>query len=42
MKEAQSYWQKGKRYLRNPLVIFAIVEFFVLLIFIFYKLQPKR
>jgi len=42
MKEAQGNGQKIKSYLRNPLVIFAIVEFFVLLIFIFYKLQPKR
>ena len=34
--------QTAAKYLRNPIIIFAIVEFFVLMGFVYYMLKYKR
>lgn len=35
-------WQQVKNYLRNPIIIFAIFEFFVLMGLMYLLLQRKR
>jgi hypothetical protein len=40
---SQDAWREmAAKYLRNPIIIFAIVEFFVLMGFVYYMLKYKR